>query len=352
MKVPAAKRLPSGNWNIRLRLGGEEISITRSSETACKQEAQLVKAEYLAGKRMTLSQAAKETTLHDAARRYIDRNKALLSPATVRSYECYLRARFIKYKYKTLPEIDWQRMINDELAVVSEKTVKNAWALFRPAVEAAGFPVPKVRLAKVPVRDLPWLQPDEILRFCEAVRGRPFEIAALLELHGLRLSEVKGLRWDQVDLKRDRITVRGAMVRGPEGYVLKATNKTETSTRTVPVMIPQLHAALAAVPEQQRSGLVVKQGAGTLLDDVKRTCRRAGITETGNHGLRRSFASLCYDRGINEEQLKAWGGWQDYQTMHKIYIKLAAASEQAARDRVKAFFQNADENADGLKKAP
>ena len=352
MKVPKAKKLPSGNWNIRLRLGGEEVSITRSSEPACKQEAQLVKAEYLAGRRATIPQGVKEMTLHDAVSRYITRSRATLSPATVRSYESYLRARFKKYIYKTLPEIDWQRMINDELEVVSEKTVKNVWSLFRTAVEATGYPVPKVRLAKVPVRDLPWLQPDEILLFCEAVRGRPYEIAALLELHGLRLSEVKGLQWNKVDLKRDRITVQGAMVRGPEGNVLKKTNKIDESTRVVPIMIPQLHAALAAVPEKQRAGLVVKQGAGTLLDDVKRTCSRAGITVTGNHGLRRSFASLCYDRGINEEQLKAWGGWRDYQTMHKIYIKLAAASERDAQNRVKAFFQNADENDDGIKKGP
>jgi len=342
MKVPKARKLKSGTWFIQLRLDGESIPVTGRTETECTNAAKLIKAEYLNGLRVKIPKSAKNTTLLEACESYIERNKASLSPATVRSYKSYCSRRFKDYQNKKLPQIDWQQLINDELGEVSEKYVKNIWAFIRPAAEAAGYPVPHVKLAKVPQNELSFLQPDEILKFCEAAKGRSYEIGLLLELHGLRLSEVKGLTWDHVDLDRDLITVHGAMVRGPAGNVMKKTNKTESSTRAVPIMIPQLHDALAAVPKKLRTGLVVTQGTNTLLDDAKRTCRRAGVTETGNHGLRRSFASLCYDRGINERQLMSWGGWEDFQTMHKIYIKLAAVSELEAQEKVKSFFQKSE----------
>jgi len=56
---------------------------------------------------------------------------------------------------------------------------------------------------------------------------------------------------------------------------------------------------------------------------------------------------------ISERQLMQWGGWSDIQTMHKVYIRLAAAAEDRARQAATAFFagnQNADENADDIKK--
>lgn len=354
MKVPKPKKLPSGSWNIRLRLGGEGISITRSSETACKKEAQLVKAEYLAGKRIERIGELSEQALASVIRRYVEQNRATLSPSTIRGYESYMKSRFKDYQSMSLGEIDFQKMIDDELKKFSEKTVKNGWGLVHPALKFVGYPIPNVRLAKVPVKEIPFLQPEEILPFCEAVRGRPYEIAALIMLHGLRLSELKGLKWEDIDLKRGVINVRGAVVRGPDGYTDKETNKNETSTRPVPIMIPQLMDALNAVEDKQ--GAVDKHGSQTLLDDIKRACRRAGVTEVTNHGLRHSMASLCFHLKIPYKQIEQWGGWKDQDVLHRIYIRLSASSENEYKDAFQNFFsqkhpkKKVDENADGLKK--
>ena len=336
MKVPEPKKLPSGNWFIRLRLGGEEICITKPTKAECKQEAQTTKADYLAGKRQSVSKQAKDLTLKEACRKYIDKYSSTISPTTLRSYRSYAENRFPAYLDKRLSDIDWQEMINIELKTKSEKTVKNAWGLVHAALKNAQYPVPEVKLAKVPINEIAFLQPEEIKLFCEAVKGRSYEIPALLELHGLRFSEVKGLTWDNVDLKQGLIHVRGATVRGEDGYVDKKTNKNATSTRTVPIMIPQLQTALEAA--DNKHGKVADIGANTLLEDVKRACRRAGITEVTNHGLRHSFASLGYHLGISERQLMAWGGWADYHTMHKIYIRLASSSEETSKQKMQSFF--------------
>ena len=353
MKVPKPKKQKSGMWRLQLRLGGESINITRSSDTACIKEAQMVKAEYLAGRREALSREVKDKTLEEVQTDYVNKNRPVLSPATQRSYESYIKNRWPGYRDKRLKDIDWQAMINDELGRVAEKTVKNAWGLVTPALTAAGYSLPSVKLAAVPVKELAFLQPDEITRFCEAARGKRYETAALLMLHGLRLSEVKGLRRKDVDLKRGVLTIRGAEVRGPAGLVRKDTNKNETSTRSVPVLIPRLTEILKEGKNADPDEQIVKTHPSNLLEDVKRCCREAGVTEVTCHGLRRSFASLGYFADVPERQIMAWGGWKDYQTMHKVYIKLAAVGEQESRQKMEAFFQdkNARKNARKSEKA-
>lgn len=336
MKEPKPQRLKSGNYRVRLRLGDEDISITRATPEDCRAAALEIKTEYRLGKRITASKEARELTLKEAQDNYIAKNKAVLSPSTLRAYKIYAKTRFPKYQQTKLKDLDFQQVIDDELDLKSEKTVKNAWGLLRTSLEAAGYPVPKVRLAPVPINEVNFLQPEEITPFCDALIGRSYEIPALMLLHGLRLSEMRGLTWDNIDLKNGVMTVKGALVRGPDGDVNKKQNKNATSTRPVPIMIPRLLELLKAADGKE--GPVVVIGAGTMLDDVKRACKRAGVTEVTCHGLRHSFASLCYYLEIPERQIQEWGGWKDRATLHRIYIRLTAAGQSEAQTKFTSFF--------------
>lgn len=336
IKTPKPRKLKSGTWFIQLRLNGQSIPVTAETDTKCTIKAELIKAEYRSGKRTVAKKSVSSMTLEDAMDRYIAECRPVLSPATIRGYEYIKKKRFPKYRDKKLSAIKWQKMINDELEDVSEKTVKNAWGLVTPSLKSAGFPVPEVKLAKVPINEIAFLQPEEIKPFCEALKGRSFEIPALLELHGLRLSEVLALDWSNVDCDKWIMTIKGARVRGSDGMVDKATNKNETSTRKVPIMIQQLKDAMNAVTD--KTGRVAHMNQSALLKDVKRTCKRAKVTEVTNHGLRHSFASLCYHQKISERQLMQWGGWADFQTMHRIYIRLAASAESEAAEAMTQFF--------------
>lgn len=335
MKIPKVEQLPSGNWFCRLRLNGVSIPITAESETECERLAYLAKAEHLAGK-THIKRTPKETTLQEALYRYIQTNKTTLSPSTVRSYTIYARTRFPKYMDEKLSKIKWQKMIDEELRMVSAKTVKNAWALVSPALELIGYPVPSVKLGQTVVPDLVFLQPEEIKPFCDALKGKPYEIPALLALHGLRSSEIRGLNWDHVDLKNSMLFVQGAVVRGPEGNTEKKTNKNRDSSRYVPIMIPQLKTALEQV--KNKKGKVAKIGGSTLLEDVKRTCRNANVTECTVHDLRRSFASLCFFLEIPTKQIQEWGGWKNDAVLNKIYIKLSNTMKTESRDKFTNFF--------------
>ena len=336
MKIPKIEQLPSGNYFCRMRLNGVSIPITAETETECRNLAYLKKSEWLAGK-TKLQKTPKKTTLREAMTKYISTYQKTLSPSTADRYTVYSKCRFKDYLDKPLGEINWQQMIDEELEEVSEKTVYNAWGLVRPALKHIGYPVPNVRLAPVPVKEIAFLQPEEIRPFCESVKGRSYEIAALLELHGLRLSEMKALTWKDIDLKHKVINVRGAYVRGPDGFVDKKTNKNKTSTRPVPIMIPQLDQALQAV--EDKTGRVVNTSGAVLLRDVKRACRRANITEVTNHGLRHSMASLCFYLKIPTAQIQRWGGWSNDATLKRIYIHLAASAKAENENTFSAFFK-------------
>lgn len=341
MKIPEPRKLPSGSWFCRLRLGGEDIPITCATAKACKQQAALIKAEYLAGKKQVRRE---DRTLGEIVDAYIAKVEPVLSPSTIRGYDQIRRTRFQAYMEKAPGSIDFQELVNSEAKAVSAKTVKNAWGLVRSSLADSKYPVPEVKLPQVPVQEIPFLQPEEILPFCEAIRDDLAEIPILLELHGLRRSEAKGLDWKDVDLKRGTLSIHAARVQSKTGdFVQKGTTKNRSSSRIVPIIIPQLRAALEAV--EDKTGPVVTVAENTMLRHTKEACQRAGVTVVGNHGLRHSFASLGYHQGLSVRQLMDLGGWADYTTMQRIYIRLAQSAKDSAPAQLATFFvENGNEN--------
>lgn len=340
MKVPTPQQLPSGNWFIRLRLGGQSVPVTEPTRAACVRAATLIKAEHIAGKRQI---RRSERTIGELIDAYIERYKDVLSPSTIRNYQGIRRNRFPGTMDLRPGDVrDWQKVINTELETCSEHTVMNGWGLVSSALKDAKLPVPDVKLAQVPENELSYLEPEEIPLFVAAARGDPCEMEMLLELHGLRASEAQQVaQHDLIDLKREVINVRGAIVRGPDGFVEKKTNKSKAGTRPVPILIPRL---IELTKERRSRGETVPKHCATMvLDHVHKTCARAGITDVTNHGLRRSLATLAYSEGISEHVLMSWGGWRDAATMHKIYIKCAARDKASAERGLRAFFEEPDE---------
>ena len=356
MKTPSPKRLPSGNWNIYLRLGNEGISITKPTKSECIKAAELIKAEYRNEKR------AKQCneTLDIILTKYIDSRRSVLSPSTINGYETIRKNRFKKYMKKKISDIDdWQAVINAEVKDgLSPKSVRNNWGLVSSAMGYVGQPVPQVQLPAVIPATRTYLDNDQVKIFVAAIHGHPCEIPALLALHSLRRSEILGLTWDKIDLQSNTIRVEGSAVIGPDGKLTyKQTNKTRKSRRVIPIMIPALHDALNAIPEKDRVGLVYQKSPTLIWEQVNYICRKNGLPEPGVHGLRHSFATIAFssDVGMTEREVMEIGGWESQQVVHGIYEHLSAQNRLKAENKFAAFFktpsENADGNADGASKA-
>ena len=339
MKIPKAKKMSSGNYFIRLRLGGEEICITESTEKECIRQAQFIKSEYMAGKRQEKEEEKEFPTLSRAIDDYIEARSNTLSPLTIRGYRIIQKNRFKDIMDTPVDQItDWQRIINREAGKCAPKTLKNAWGFVRSVVEdvIGKFP-PEVRLPAPIPPDQPFLMPEEIKVFVTAVKDTKYAIPCFLALSSLRASEIEALDWKDIPQNPQFIRVSGAVVLNEDNKkVRKKPNKNTTSTRNVPVMIPELTEALDR--DRKHSGSLMGMHQNSLRYGIAKICRENNLPNVGIHGLRHSFASLAYHLQIPEKIAMEIGGWSDATTMHKIYTHIAKSDISRYQTKMTDFF--------------
>lgn len=332
IRVPEPKKTPSGKWRIQLRAEGE--SVTEDTAAKCVAKARAIRAGFIEQKKKT----GAKLSLGDAIDTYISNTDNLFSPATKRGYSIIRRNRFQAYMDVDIKTFtDWQAMVNDEKKVCSAKTLYNAWGLVSAVLNFNKITPPKVKLSQVIVPDQPWLTYEQIPLFCKAIYGEPCELGALLALSSLRRSELCAVTPDHVAVDGSSVLVSGAIVPDENNtFVHKDENKTQQSRRTVPVFIPRLRELLCAMDRD--CDFIVSMHPDTLRKRVNAICKKAGLPEVGLHGLRRSFASLGHHLGLSEQEVMAIGGWEDYQTVHKHYLKLSAKDHLRGHKKMERYY--------------
>lgn len=327
VRVPTPRK--KGNkWVSQMVIGEERVYISADSE-----EEYYAKAKAAKTMQIEIKKAAPRITLGTAIDTYIKDNDSVLSPSTINAYKSYRKTRFQTYTDCAIDQIPYQRMINAEARKVAPKTVHNAWRLVTASLHYSGFEVPEVKLPKKVKADRPWLDYQQIEAFVRAVRGKPYELGALLALNGLRRSEILHLSSNDIDKEKGLIYVRGASVVGEGNKLIdKDTNKTAKSSRTVHIVIPRIK---ELIPE---SGKLVPTNPSTLYGSINDVCRSNGLPLVGVHGLRHSFASLAYHLKWSEATTMREGGWSDPGVVHNIYTHLAEADADADVAAMTAFF--------------
>lgn len=344
MIVPKPRKLKSGTWFIYLRLGGEGVSITGGTEKECVHKAELAKAQYLVDRKKQdrkPRQKKQPLTLEQCIDKYI-KSRKWLSPSTVRGYEIIKRNRFQSVMKKPVPSIkNWQEVYDRDAESVSPKTMKNAWNVVNAACAYSGYTLPKIEEEKLIKHEHDFLTPDQIKSFIKYLKTLDAEkqIPPMLALCSLRLSEILALTWENVDTDRNRILVSGAAVINADNkLVLKAENKTASSRRYVPILIPELKQALINArgkpPER-----VVPVMPNTVYRNIKDELESAKLPPVGVHGLRHSFASLAHHLEIPPLDACKIGGWSDVNTLMKIYTHLDQKDVEKYSQKIMDFFK-------------
>lgn len=343
VKCPTAQQLPSGSWFCRVRVNGQDISITKPTKKEAIAEAMAIKAGV-----MEAQKTPRKKTVTAAIDDYIEARRNILSPSTIRGYRTIQDHRFPSMMQKDIYSItqeQWQKAVNLEAKKIKAKTLTNAWRFISSVITETTGKHFTVRLPQIVPAERPWLTPEQIPVFVAAVKGDKAEIPGLLALSSLRRSEICDLRWSDVDLEKGVLMVRGAAVPGEDHKIVhKRETKNQSSRRTVPI-IPPLMEALQSVPHTGE--YVVKYHPSTVMNQVNRVCARAGLPEVGLHGLRHSFASLAYYLNMPEKVAMEIGGWANDQTMHKIYTHISQSQVAAGAQAFTSFFASTNDNENG-----
>ena len=340
MYIPEPKETPSG-WRIQLRINGQSIPVLADTPKECKRQAALIKAQaQAAGKPVKKC----DLTLSQAIDAYIAERSNTLSPSTVRGYRIIQRTRFQSTMPRVLSRIspsEWRGIVNDELGIVSRKTVKNAWAFIKSVLSAQGIDVDNAVKVSQPrkKRDANWLEPDEIKKFVAAAADDPLCVPMLLALMSMRISEIDALRWENIPPHPEFIRTTGARIRNENNeYVLKAEQKNLESDRNVPLLIPELRAAI--LRDWKPEGKVLSVCQTTLRCAVERTCARAGVRRVTVHQLRHSFASLSAHLRIPAEISMEIGGWNNDKIMKEIYTHIARSDIERYKNEMWNFYNS------------
>jgi integrase len=147
---------------------------------------------------------------------------------------------------------------------------------------------------------------------------------------GLRASEIRGLRWSDVDLKSDTITVRRALTGGHE-----VTPKSRHQ-RVIPIA-GRLRSLLETASTKKKNpwAPVATTAAGKLWGEwglnqaLKRTQARAERQGWSFHDLRHFFATELFRRGASAPVVQQLLGHADLSTTQR-YADMVAGDRKAA----------------------
>jgi len=292
--------------------------------------------------------------------------KPRLRPSTYRSYSDLIHLHLIPslghLRLDRLGPAQVQAMLNAKLASgLSPRRVEFLRAVLRTSLNqaikwemltknaAALADSPRVTRRPVQV-----LSPAEAQRLLDAARDDRFEAVYAVALSlGLRQGEALGLRWQDIDLTEQRLTVVHALQR-VDGKLTLVEPKTARSRRSikVPAVIADILAKhrkrqfedrLRAGARWQHSDLVFTTTIGTPLEGTTVTHRfphllaAAGLPRIRFHDLRHSCASLLLAQGVSPRVvMETLGHSQISLTMNTYSHVIPAVQAEAANamDRI------------------
>jgi site-specific recombinase XerD len=199
----------------------------------------------------------------------------------------------------------------------------------------------KVEVGKVPMRQVDFLEPDEVERLLAAAEGTGFNrlrdraILEMLFSSGLRVSELVGLDRAQVNLKTQEFSVRG---KGGKVRLVFLSHTAKTALEKYLAKRTDMDPALFIAPVKgfgrKAKGEDLRLTPRTVQRLVKRYAQLAGIVKDVHpHTLRHSFATDLLANGADIRSVQAMLGHSSITTT-QIYTHV---TNQHLKDVYQAF---------------
>jgi integrase len=283
----------------------------------------------------------------------LDRSGRRYRPSTIRNYEtdirCQLAPALGQLRVSELRRADIQRLIDRMHADgLAGSTIRNKVeplrVLYRRAVqdeEVTVNPTTQLRLPALPGGTRQIADPEQAARLLDALPDEQRALWATAFYAGLRMGELRALRWRHVDFDAGRIRVEA----GWDDYEGEQDTKTAAGVRTVP-LIGRLRSELARHrlasgrgPDDLCFGETPSRAPvrSTVRARALRAWKAAGLEALTPHEARHTCASYLAAAGLTHKEVQTAMGHADIRTTLNLYAKAVPGWEQDAAAKLDAY---------------
>ena len=378
MAMGTVTKTKSGAWLIRFdgprHPDGRRNQIQKTVR-GTKRNAEATLASLLVDLAKPPAQRASETPVSECCQLFIkDRADKPLRPATIDKYRTF----FKRYLLPVCGEMPVSGVDQDVVQQVIDGMVDRGLAassihthhtnmkgFFTWAVKTKHYlpetPVHDLSLPEVPQKSaIQILSPSEIVDLLSALEGTAIWLPTFLGIHtGMRVGEVLGLSWDDVDLVDGTLSVRHTFCPSRDGYFRLGPPKTKSSWRTISLSAEVVKVlrewkepeeylyttrvevdgkqVFASAPVDFRQVCAGKDGQ-ILTDELWRTAfqatlRREGLRRIKLHDLRHTHASLLLLDGESMLAVSRRLGHANIQTTINLYGHLLPNTDSDVASR-------------------
>ena len=268
---------------------------------------------------------------------------------------CYIKPAIGDILIQSLRAEHVQRMVNDMIAKgLSPKNIRDTFNNVNAAMKLAvkirlipynpceGVSLPKRKRYKAEV-----YSPKMMYSLLDEAKDTDMYLPILILLTvGLRRGELLALRWEDIDFKKNILKVRRNMVRGENGFIIKAP-KTESGIRDIHLgddVMKELELAKKEYTKDmlsygagfQNLGFVIRQEDGSPLkpDSMTRKWTRflesRGLPRIRLHDLRHSNATALIQAGVNPRVVQQRLGHSDVNITLNTYTHVLPEMDEEA----------------------
>lgn len=259
---------------------------------------------------------------------------------------------------------------------LSEKTIKNMYNMIHSALKQAyknGLVNKNVSelitLPKQKRKEMRVLSLNEQKALQTAVQGERLGIGIIISLYtGIRLGELLGLKFDDIDFEAETITIRRTLNRlkvfdNPDKKtdIVIGEPKTIKAKRIIPLqdfLIPLLKThrikilteRMKVLNMYKNDGFVICNEFGgyieprTYQDFFKRMLKKAGIENTNFHTLRHTFATRALETGFDVKVLADILGHADASTTLNKYAHALPDHKKTSMEKLSCLYERGIEN--------
>ena len=185
-----------------------------------------------------------------------------------------------------------------------------------------------------------------------AQRTDYYEEFRFVLLTGLRVGELRGLQWDDVDFKNRKIQINRTVYKLNHEWVF-GEPKTESGKRVIPLTEEAVNILKARkrsnkkiknIPKELKQTVFVTKN-GKLADNalynivIKRICKNNNITLISMHSLRHTFATRCVEAGMSPKTLQMILGHSNISITMNLYVHVNEETKVREMKNVERFFQ-------------